>query len=80
MGMAVHEFTFTHNGRTFRCRVDTAGQAGGMARPSNPVWLVEVDGASHTPFDASLDDSTDDVQRRVTEWFDSTRRPAGPPD
>ena len=70
--MGVHELSFRHKGRTFHCKVDSEGEAaGGMSRPSNAVWLVQVDGADHAPFDASPDDTADEVQRRVTAWFDA---------
>ncbi|HXV85051.1 MAG TPA: hypothetical protein VD793_00050 [Gemmatimonadales bacterium] len=71
--MGARQFTFTHDGHTFRCRVDMVGDtAGGLSRPSNAVWRVEVDGALHAPLDAMPDDDLAEVQRRITEWFDAT--------
>lgn len=75
LGMALPEFTFTHDGRTFRCRVDMQGEtAAGIARPSHAVWRVDVDGTSHAPFDASPEDTVADIERRVTDWFDGIHR------
>jgi len=70
--MGIHELRFTHKGHTFHCKVDTEGEApGGMSRPSNAVWLINVDGGEHAPFDASPDDTEVEVKRRVTAWFDT---------
>jgi hypothetical protein len=64
-------FTFSRHGRTFRCWVDMEGRtAGGLARPSGAVWVVEVDGAIHVPFDANPEDAPGDVERRVLDWYD----------
>lgn len=72
--MPVEDVTFTHRGRTFHCHVDMGGDADRpLARPSEAVWVVEVDGQSHAPFDASPDDTRESLVRRVIAWFDARR-------
>jgi len=68
--MPVRNVTFTHHGRTFHCHVDMGGEYP-LARPSEAVWVVEVDGESHAPFDASPDDTRDSLVRRVIAWFEA---------
>jgi hypothetical protein len=47
---------------------------GGMTRPSSAAWVVEVDGVTHVPFDASPDDTPAEVERRVVSWYHADRR------
>jgi len=68
--MALGEVAPTHRGRTFRCRVDMGGSGSSLARPSEAVWVVEMDGESHAPFDASPDDTRASLMRRVVAWFE----------
>jgi hypothetical protein len=44
-----------------------------MTRPSSAAWVVEVDGVTHVPFDASPDDSPEDIERRVVAWYDAAK-------
>ena len=60
---------FEHKGRTFRCRVKSAGvSASGPARVSHAWWVIEVDGRSTRAFPADVSDAEADVRRRVIEW------------
>jgi len=67
----IDDVTFSHRGRTFRCRVDMGGGESSLARPSEAVWVVEVDGEAHAPFDASPDDTREGLIQRVVAWFDA---------
>lgn len=68
--MAIDDVAFTHRGRTFRCHVDMGGSGNSLARPSEAVWVIEVDGASYAPFDASPDDTRESLVSRAIAWFD----------
>jgi hypothetical protein len=69
--MALDDVAFTHRGRTFHCRIDMGGESGSaLARPSEAVWVVEVDGKSYAPLDASPDDTRESLVHRVISWFD----------
>lgn len=68
------EFFFTHEARTFRCRVESVNVAtSGTALPSNAHWSVEVDGIWSQAFDSSPDDTEESVGHRVVEWDQSRR-------
>lgn len=70
--MAIDDVAFTHRDRRFRCHVDMGdGPGNPLARPSEAVWVVEVDGESYAPFDASPDDTQEGLVRRVVAWFES---------
>ncbi|MBI3982108.1 MAG: hypothetical protein HY337_04305 [Gemmatimonadetes bacterium] len=72
--MAAEKLKFTHAGRTFECWVDAQGEvAGGLSRLSSPMWVVAVDGVAHAPFDATPDDTTEDVRRKIVEWYDAEK-------
>lgn len=61
---------FDHDGRTFRCRVESPGvSAVPPAVIVNAQWTVEVDGVTRAAFEAHHDDTRDSVRRRVIDWY-----------
>ena len=71
----IDEFTFNHDGRSFRCRAESAGvSVSGPARPSNANWIVEVDGVSTSAFAADPSDTEASVKRRIIEWYNARLR------
>lgn len=77
MPSAPHEFAFTDDGRTFRCRVE---EARGLR---DDWWWFSVSTEQHqrhAPFRASPADTPDGVQARVVAYYDDLlARRAAPP-
>ena len=67
------ELTFTHGGRTYHCRNEALFEPRGLGRPSDAMWMVEVDGEAWAAFPATPDDTERDVKRKVLDW-DRVRR------
>lgn len=61
------EFTFDYDGRTGRCWVESihVNASGRPAIPSNAMWYYEIDGVTHSAYEASPDDIKEDVMRRI---------------
>ena len=71
-------YTFTREGRTFRCWTTEADAAGGSAveggvRPASAIWAYAVDGIEYPAFQAKDDDLTSAESRgafehAILEW------------
>ena len=61
------EFTFEYDGRTVWCRVESihVNASGRPAIPSNAMWYYEIDGVTHSAYEASPDDIKEDVTQRI---------------
>lgn len=67
--MLKDKYTFTHEGRTYSCRLGMAGvsSAPPPAIESNAFWSVTMDGVERKVFDAEPDDLADDKAAREFE-------------
>jgi len=73
------EFTFEYDGRTVWCRVESihVNASGRLAIPSNAMWYYEIDGVTHSTFEASPDDIKEDVKWRIAAIEESRRAQKG---